>query len=67
MALTVSVSDLPNGTENRLDMRIGCYICFAFATIAIFARYGHFCCPRSMHLLTAQNICAYVYGTKNRP
>ncbi|KAE8454288.1 hypothetical protein EG329_005213 [Mollisiaceae sp. DMI_Dod_QoI] len=37
--MTVSASDFPPGTPNRLDMRIGCYILFGLATSAVAVRF----------------------------
>ncbi|KAH7303703.1 hypothetical protein BKA65DRAFT_560578 [Rhexocercosporidium sp. MPI-PUGE-AT-0058] len=34
----ISSGDFPDGTPNRLGMRVGCYILFALATITVLAR-----------------------------
>ncbi|PVH83259.1 hypothetical protein DL98DRAFT_652475 [Cadophora sp. DSE1049] len=34
----VSSRDFPDGTPNRLGMRVGCYVLFALATIAVLTR-----------------------------
>ncbi|KUJ19412.1 uncharacterized protein LY89DRAFT_731810 [Mollisia scopiformis] len=37
--MTVSVSDFPAGTPNRLSLRIGCYILFGVCTATLFVRF----------------------------
>ncbi|KAH8597785.1 hypothetical protein B0O99DRAFT_592337 [Bisporella sp. PMI_857] len=34
-----TVGDMPPGTPNRLDLRIGCYILFGVSTIAVLVRF----------------------------
>ncbi|CZR61328.1 uncharacterized protein PAC_11224 [Phialocephala subalpina] len=49
--MSVSAADFPAGTENRLSMRIGCYILFGICTCTLLVRfYVRTCIARKLGL-----------------